>query len=333
MSCEWINLIYTDMKKLMAVVVGLMTLASSCVTEDEGCGELIESRLVSPQISASLADENLNLSALTGILEIYPCKAGTSIYYGNVINGNVTPFYATYEIVDGQIYDEGYNRELHLPMGTYNMVYWGTPKYEEPIYSTPSIETPGFTVGMDLNEAYFELRQNSDGTYNPVYDLVYAVKSVNVGAEDLKVDLKRAVAGLKVIVKKKNNGLFNSNVTGMTVRVTGIAERLNFYTAQPSGEAKTVKFDLVASADRSEMTNATVMLFPSVEQPKVILDIKLKDGSVHTVEKELTSTFTANTKLTLNIVVGEIYPGGNTGDFTIENWFETSETIEFPVIS
>lgn len=321
------------MKKLMAVTVGLLALASSCVTEDEGCGELMESRLVSPQISASLADENLNLSALTGILEIYPCKAGTSIFYGNVISGNVTPFYASYEVLDGHIYDEGYNRELHLPMGTYNMVYWGTPKYEEPIYSTPSIRTPNFTVGMDFNEAYFELRQNSDGTYNPVYDMAYAVKSVNVGEEDLQVDLKRAVAGLKVIVKKKNNGLFNSNVAGMTVRVSGIAERLNFYTAQPSGEAKTVKFDLAASADRSEMTNATVMLFPSVEQPKVMLDITLKDGSVHTVEKELTSTFTANTKLTLNIVVGEIYPGGNTGDFTIENWFETSETIEFPVIS
>ena len=55
-----------------------------------------------------------------------------------------------YHIIDGHILEGEHNRELHLPMNTYNMVYWGTPKYEEPIYDTPAIHTPGFSIGVDF---------------------------------------------------------------------------------------------------------------------------------------------------------------------------------------
>ena len=60
--------------------------------------------------------------------------------------------------------------------------------------------------------------------------------------------------------------------------------------------------------------------------------ITLKDGSVHKLSRNLNSTLSANTRLTLNIVIGDILSGGSTGDFTIENWNEVSETIEFPMV-
>lgn len=53
---------------------------------------------------------------------------------------------------------------------------------------------------------------------------------------------------------------------------------------------------------------------------------------MHTLSKSLTSTLSPNTRLTLNIVVGKILPGGDPGNFTIESWNEESETIEFPVV-
>jgi hypothetical protein len=61
--------------------------------------------------------------------------------------------------------------------------------------------------------------------------------------------------------------------------------------------------------------------------------ITLKDGSVHTLSKNLESTLVANTRLTVNIVIGDIFAGGgSSGNFTIDNWNESSETIEFPVV-
>ena len=95
---------------------------------------------------------------------------------------------------------------------------------------------------------------------------------------------------------------------------------------------KTIKFDLKRSEDGTEMSNATVMVFPSSETPPLELLITLKDGSVHKLSRNLNSTLSANTRLTLNIVIGDILSGGSTGDFTIENWNEVSETIEFPMV-
>ena len=142
----------------------------------------------------------------------------------------------------------------------------------------------------------------------------------------------RVVAGLKVIVKTKNNAVINSNITDIKVLIGGIAEKLNLYTAEPSNMTKTVQFNLVRSTDNTEMSNAMVMLFPSAPNPLLTLVITLKDGSVHTLSKNLVSTLTANTRLTVNIVIGDIFAGGSSGKFTIENWNEANETIEFPVV-
>ncbi len=258
---------------VMMGALSLLVLAASCSSDDHN-KILNETRMITPRISATVADESLNQSPLTGVIEIYPCISGTSTYFGNYVNGNLTPFYGYYHIIDGHILEGEHNRELHLPMNTYNMVYWGTPKYEEPIYDTPAIHTPGFSIGVD----------------------------------------------------------FSSNITNMQVRIGNIANQINFYTAEASDMTKTIKFDLKRSEDGTEMSNATVMVFPSSETPPLELLITLKDGSVHKLSRNLNSTLSANTRLTLNIVIGDILSGGSTGDFTIENWNEVSETIEFPMV-
>lgn len=69
---------------------------------------------------------------------------------------------------------------------------------------------------------------------------------------------------------------------------------------------KTVKFDLEYSADSTSMSNPTVMLFPSGPNPLLELFITLKDGTVRKLSKNLSATLSANTMLTLNIMIGEI---------------------------
>lgn len=153
------------MKKLMIVMLGLLTLVSACSDNDDEGSYGVTSGLITPKISARVTDP-LNQNPFTGILEVYPCKDGTSIYYGNYINGKLTVFNGYYVILKGDVYGDN-NRELHLPIGEYNMVYWGTPKYDEPIYNSPAITHPGLTNGADLAKLYFSLRPNTDGTYMP----------------------------------------------------------------------------------------------------------------------------------------------------------------------
>lgn len=320
------------MKKVIFGVFALLALATSC-TKDNGCCEESPATtdLISPQVTALVTDPLSSTSPLTGILEIYPCTEGSSIFYGNYINGSLTPFYGYYTIVNGHI-TNGNTRELSLPMNTYNMVYWATPQYEEPTYGSPALEEPGVSVGADLSTLYFKLRGNSDDTYRPVYDLVHAVNAVNIGEEDLEASLVRVVSGIKVIVRQSDNSTFSTNITAMEARIGGIAEQINLYTAQPENKTKTVKFELTRSEDGTAMSNATAMVFPSAATPLFELYITLKDGSVHKLSRNLESTLLANTRLTLNIVVGDIHSGGSEGNFSIENWNEASETIEFPMV-
>lgn len=324
------------MKKILFGATALLLLpgVTACCDDDKKSDEPAQPatvELVTPNVSARIADP-LNQNPFTGILEIYPCNSGTSTYYGNYINNKKTVFNGYYTIVDGHIYGE-YNRPLQLPVGTYNMVYWGTPKYDEPIYNTPAINEPGITQDADLSTLYFRLRANTDGTYMPVYDLVHAVKPANVGLEDLQAALTRVTAGIRIIAKMEDNSEFNPSITSIQARIGGIAEKMNFYTAEVENTTKVVKFDLERSDDNTVMSNATVMLFPSAENPPLELIITLANGTEHTLTKNLSSTLSPNTKLTLNIVLGEILSGETPGDFSIEDWNEVSETIEFPIIN
>ncbi len=290
-----------------------------------------EEDLITPQVRARITEQVGEDQPFTGILEIYPCKPGTSEYYGNYINGKLSIFNGFYTIVKGDVFGTS-NREIHLPLGDYNMVYWGTPKHEEPIHNEPQIQEPGITQGADLSEMYFSLRPYGDGTYRPVYDLVHAIQETDIGSENLQTALVRVSAGLIVNLRQKNNAVFNSRVKDIKVQIGSIAEKLNFYTAEPVNQTKTVRFDLKRSEDGTLMSNATVMLFPSAPNPKLELVITLEDNSVHKVSQVLSSSLSANTLLTLDIVIGEILPEGNPGDFTISDWDESNETIEFPTI-
>ena len=287
------------MKKILfgsTALLLLLSVSACCDDDDKTNDEPAQPetvQLVSPDIRARIADP-LNQNPFTGILEIYPCSPESSIYYGNYVNGKKTVFNGYYTILDGHIYGE-YNRPLKLPIGTYNMVYWGT--------------------------------------YMPVYDLVHAVKPANIGTEDLQAALTRVTAGIRIIAKMQDNAEFNSAITGIQARIGGIAEKMNLYTAEVENTTKIVKFDLERSSDNTIMSNATVMLFPSAENPLLELIITLADGTQHTLSKNLGSTLSPNTKLTLNIILGEIISGGNPGDFSIEDWNEVSETIEFPIIN
>ena len=269
---------------------------------------------------------------MTGVLEAYPCQAGSAIYYGNYIEGKLTPFPGMYYLQDGAIYGNK-NRELSLPVGTYNMIYWGTPKYEEPIYSNPVVIDPQITIGGDLSQQYFGLRRiSTDTTYYPVFDLVYTVKPAHIGTEELSAAMQRVVAGLKVIVKNKNNGILSSSIASMEVHIGGIAEKLNVYTAAPVNQTKTVAFPLVLSADGTQMSNATVMLFPSSAKPIFKLIIKLKNGNTKTYQQPLNAPLKANNKLTLTLTLGDIFSEETSGGFTIDNWQEENETIDIPTL-
>lgn len=326
------------MKNLSLTLLGLLTMllyAPSCSDDksDSSSDNNDEPALalITPRIDVRMADP-LNQNPFTGILEVYPCTDTSSLFYGNYINGKRTTFYGYYTIVNGIVYGD-YNRELHLPTGYYNMVYWGTPKYDEPIHNAPQIVSPGLTEGSDLSQLYFALRPfSSDTTYSPVYDLVHAVKVAHIGTEGLQTTLTRIGAGLKVVVSQADDTTFPSEVTGIKAFIGDIAEKVNFYTGEAINMTKTVSFDLQLAADSLTYSNATVMLFPSAPNPPMTLAITLADGSVHTLTQNLGATLAPNTRLTLNLVIGQIIPGTDPGNITIEDWNEESETIEFPFV-
>ena len=318
------------MKKLIFLTLLTAAIFYSC-SDDNSCAPCKEDNggLVTPDLSVTLSDTQ---SPMTGVLEAYPCQAGSAIYSGNYIEGKLTPFPGMYYLQDGAIYGNK-NRELSLPVGTYNMIYWGTPKYEEPIYSNPVVIDPQITIGGDLSQQYFGLRRiSTDTTYYPVFDLVYTVKPAHIGTEELSAAMQRVVAGLKVIVKNKNNGILSSSIASMEVHIGGIAEKLNVYTAAPVNQTKTVAFPLVLSADGTQMSNATVMLFPSSAKPMFKLIIKLKNGNTKTYQQPLNAPLKANNKLTLTLTLGDIFSEETSGGFTIDNWQEENETIDIPTL-
>ena len=77
------------MKKLVVFAV-LAAIVASCADDNPPQIEK-SSELVSPRLLMDVSTES-GQSPLTGILTIMPCKAGTSIYYGNYINRKLTPF-------------------------------------------------------------------------------------------------------------------------------------------------------------------------------------------------------------------------------------------------
>lgn len=311
------------------LLVASLFLAAGC--SDDDCPGTSNNGLVSPGLDVTLSDTTQ--SPMTGVIEVYPCNPGTSVYFGNYVGNNLTPLPGMYFLSNGDVAAGQTSRPISLPIGGYNMIYWGTPKYEEPIYANPVVVDPAITLGADLSQQYFGLRKYvSDTVYYPAYDLVYAVKPIVIGSEKLSASLARKVAGIKVIVKDKNNGILSASISTMTVKIGGIAEKLNMYTGEPVTQNKTVMFPLVLSADGMQMSNATVMVFPSAANPLFQLIITLKNGTQRIFKQNLTDPLTANRKLTLTLVLGDIFTEENTGAFTIDNWTEQTEVIDIPVL-
>ena len=83
------------MKKFILGTLGILTLfLSSCKDDnDDNEGDLIDpASLVTPEVTARVVDP-LTTNSFTGILEIFPCNSGSSIYYGNFVNDNTLTVY------------------------------------------------------------------------------------------------------------------------------------------------------------------------------------------------------------------------------------------------
>lgn len=321
------------MKKLVIYSIFAMLLAGCSDDDSATCPDDNSNSLISPTIFTKVVTPT-GLSPLTGILTIAPCNAGSAIYFGNYVDGKLTPFDARYQVKNGTFNNDAANRELSLPAGTYNLIYWGTPAYEQPIYAYPAIKEPAYTIGADMSKQAFGLfKMSTDTTYYPVFDLVHSTQPAVIGADELKASLQRMVAGLKVIIKNKDNGILSASIDSVVIRITNISGELNFYTGRPQGIPRTVAFPLVRSVDGTQMSNATVMLFPSIGKPEFQMTIMLKDGTVKSFKQTLDNPLDANTKLTLTLTLGDIFPGEPSGNFTIANWNEVSQTIDIPILN
>lgn len=300
--------------------------SSDDLTVNNGGGE---DDLVTPEVEVPVNTQG----PMTGTLEVFPCTVNSSIYYGNYFNNKQSAIPGMYALVNGTVSGTPV-RPILLPVGAYNMLYWGTTQVGEIITSNPSINGPQFTLGGDLSQQYFSLVQSlSDTTYLPVIDLAYAVVPTYIGTDKLSAVLKRQTAGMQVIVKNSNNTVLDSSIDSMSVRIGGIAEKLNMYTAEPVNQTKTVAFPLTLSADGMQMSNIPVMLFPSAENPLFQLMITLKNGTVKTFKQALNNSLKTNTQLTLTLTIGDLFSEENTGGFTVDSWEAESESIDVPSIN
>lgn len=319
------------MKRLIVLAIAAVPLFTGCL-DDHNCpadNDTPPAALVTPDLDIKLSSTQ---DPMTGILEAYPCVDGSSIYFGNYIENKLTPFPGYYKLRDGDIYGKS-NRFVTLPIGIYNMIYWGTAKPEMPIYNNPAVREPQISVGEDLSKQYFSLRKVvADTTYFPTFDFVYAVKSIDIGVEDLSASMQRVVAGLQVIVKNKDNSKLSATIANMVVTIGSISEKINVYTAELENPTCTVEFPLTISADGTQMSNDAVMLFPSGPNPMLTLLINLKNGNVKTFQQALDGPLKANSHLILTLTLGDVFSDQNSGTFTVDNWQEEHQTIDIPTL-
>lgn len=288
--------------------------------------------LVTPEVKARMASGS---TAFTGLLEVYPCLQNTSTYYGNYRSGRLMVFNGTYVISDGEVKPD-IGLPIILPVGTYNMLYWGKAQSSEPTYDNVASSGAPLSIGRDLAQQYIGLWKPSfDTLYYPIYDYVYAVNPVEIGNEHLSASLQRKVAGVKIVLTNKDGKPFDDDIIeDVTVHIGGISEKMNFYTAEPVNPTKTVGINLTLSSDKMQYSNATAMLLPSSESPLLQIFITLKNGAVKIYKQNLSKAFIANEKLTLSLSLNEIFSEeSSSGGFDVDKWDESHETIDLPPIN
>lgn len=293
---------------------------------DEGANPGNTPALFSPAIYATNASD-----PFTGVLEVYPCDAGTSTYFGNYYNDQKMVFNAFYNVSDGSIASSP--RPIMLPVGQYSLLYWGVPQSGQgAAYPERGVKEPGLTLGGDLSRQYLSLRKSTRvgaTTYMPVFDCVYCLRTVNVGSQSIAVPLKRAVAGLTVVLRKKDGSALDARIANITARIEPIASRLNFYTAEPDDFSKTVGFDMKIDQDMASASNVPVMVFPSGPDPVLTIILSMADGEEKRARMTLQNALDANTKLTVEVNMGEIFATETGGSgFEVDHWNEKSEKID-----
>lgn len=266
--------------------------------------------------------------AFSGALEIFPCTENTTHYVGNYNHNTVSVINPSCLVSKGSITNWGY--QLFLPIGTYNMIYWGIANTTS--YSASRSKAPAIRLGNDMSTLYWSLVQNSDKTtYMPVWDQVMAVQDVHVGDSDISVNLMRKVAGLNVVIKNSDGTAFDPAITSFEVLVGGIAEKINVATGLPENQTKTVRILLTANSTRTIASNVTAMLYPSSASPDITINIKLGNGQSKTYTTKLKNAFEANSMQTITVLTSDIM-GSTESGFTIDDWNETSQTIDIPIL-
>lgn len=321
------------MNKLILIMCATFALAgSSCSNDDDKPDPGKGKKLVSPEMAQMAVSSSSDFS---GILMVYPCLENSSVYYGNYNSeGVLNSFNGHYIVGAGSIASSPV--PVLLPVGDYNFLYWGIPKNNpmDSTYDVVAINDPGVTLGANLADLSYRLRKESysDTTYFPVYDYVHSVNSIRIGTDKMQATLERKVAGIKVVLTNRGGMPIDPSIASARILVGSIANNLNFFTGEPSDFTKTVAFPLSVSADSLSLTaNSTVMVFPSGNSPLLTIQLYLKDKRMKTYSKPLSSPLVAGTRLNLNITLGDLFlEPGSTDGFEVENWNETTETINFP---
>lgn len=318
------------MKKWLFILTALVALYGCSNNDDDNDPkpEIPESDLISPRLYVQL----ISRRPMTGALEVYPCRPNSAVYFGNYYKGQLTAINPHYIISNGTALTSA--NPVYLPVGEYTMIYWGMPKSDTLIYSNVAIREPQITLGGNLADQFYSLRKYeaaADTAYYPVYDLVHATNSVLVGSQELSADLQRAVAGLSVILNNKDGVKFLPVIYSAEIIINSVAEKLNFYTAEPVNQTKAVRFPLTMAGDSLQMTNPMAMIFPTAANPLLEIVITLKNGAVKTYSRQLQQTLDANTRLTLTLMLDEIFSEQTaSGGFQVSVWNEKKETIDLP---
>lgn len=323
------------MNKLVVSALLLAVVMAGCSKDDDCNRNEKGENLITPELQQMSVETDVSTTAFTGALMVYPCLEDTTFYYGNYNKGgSLVPVNAMYIIKDGSVHNA--SLPVRLPLGDYNFLYWGIPKNSQAdsTYDAASISEPGLRLGANLYDLYLSLRRTSynDTTYTPVFDYLHAVNPIKVGTEKMQATMKRAVAGLKITLVNQNGSTMNPSIASARILIGSIASRLNYYTAEPSDFTKTVVFPLSMSADSLSMSaNSTVMVFPSADNPPLTILLGLKNGQTKRFEKPLENALVAGNRLTLTITLGRLYSEETSSDgFEVENWTESTETINFP---
>lgn len=196
-----------------------------------------------------------------------------------------------------------------------------------------ALSDPTLILGEKLLDTSLGLRKVPvDTVYYPVHDLVFGTQEINIGQDDLQAHLIRATAALGVITTETNGNAFSESIDSMWIYISNIYSNLNYFSAQPEGTVKTIRFGLVPNADRKEFSNKFVSVFPSQPNPTIQVFVQMKNGDLKHYQQKLTTQLSAGTKTTVNLSMdGVLLEEGGTGGFQVDQWKEQNDSIHIPL--